>query len=108
MNEDNADFETSAREQATGRRLASTVWVFTKRAFALGAVAVTVYVAVGCVLFGAWWYGLLWGDQFNWHYVTDGLKVLLDEYFPIVIGIVIAAFVVLILGSIFKTSLFRF
>lgn len=109
MNEDNTDLtETRARDQATGRKFAFSVWVFCKRVFALGAIAVTVYVTVGCVLFGGWWYGLLWDDNFNWHYVANGLKVLLDEHFWMAITIVITAFVVLILGSVFKIPLFRF
>src|SRR6266853_4716175 len=98
----------SPNEKVTWTNIASRAWCIVKRVLALLAVAVTVYVTVGCVIFGAWWYGLLWADQFNWHYVADGLKILLDEYFPIVIGIVIAVFVVLVLGSVFKTPLFRF
>jgi hypothetical protein len=108
MNVGNTDLtETSARDQSAGRTLASSVWVFTKRAFALGAVAVTVYVTVGCVIFGGWWYGLLWDGEFNWSYVADGLKVLLDEYFFLSMCIVFAVVAAFILGSFFKLRLFR-
>jgi hypothetical protein len=100
--------ETRARDQAAKRKLAFSVWVFTKRAFALGAVAVTVYVTVGCVLFGAWWYELFWEDKFNWAYVAGGMKTLLDEYFPLLIGILLVVFLAFILGNFFKTHLFRF
>ena len=109
MNEDNTNLtKTRARDQATGRKLAFSVWVFTKRMFALGAAAVTVYVAVGCALFGEWWYEFLWGDNFNWHYVAEGLKFLLDEYFRIVIIIVVAVSGAFVLGYLFKRWLFRF
>jgi hypothetical protein len=109
MNVGNTDLtETSARDEGTGRTIASSVWVFTKRAVALAALAVTVYVTVGCVLFGWWWYEFLWGDNFNLHYVAEGLKYLLDEYFRIVIIIVVAVSGAFVLGYLFKSRLFRF
>jgi hypothetical protein len=83
-------------------------WVLTKRSFAIAAVAVTVYVMVGCALFADWWYRFLWDGKFNWYYVADGLKFLLDDYFPLSIGIVLTVCVVFALGSVFNARLFRY
>src|SRR6266852_1720388 len=110
MNEGNSNLtETSARHQATGRKnLAFSAWVFTKRVLALGAVVVTVYVTVGSALFPDWWFYFLWGGKFNWNYVASGLSVLVDDYFWLVIGIVLVACGAFVLASFFKTRLFRF
>jgi hypothetical protein len=74
----------------------------------MSAVAVTVYVTVGCALFGDWWYQFLWDGEFNWHQIAFGLKALLDDHFPLLIGMVLAACVAFTLGSVFKARLFRF
>jgi hypothetical protein len=99
----------SQTEPVPWRKSTLHVLALTKRVLAIGVAALTVYVTLGCMLFGEWWFRLLWGGEFNWHYVVaDGLKSLLDDYFPQVITIVLAACAVFILGSVFKAAVFRF
>ena len=106
--EKNSQEITSRTEQAVWTKVASRAWCILRRVIAFSAVAVTVYVTVGCALFGEWWFRFLWGGDFNWHFAAVGLKILLDEYFPIVIGIVLAACIAFVLGNVFKTRLLRF
>jgi hypothetical protein len=50
----------------------------------------------------------MWGGQFSGHEVIDGVKFLLDEYFLLMISILVAACILVVMGNIFKVPLFRF
>jgi hypothetical protein len=72
------------------------------------SVGITLWFTAGCVLFPEWWFGFIWGGQFTWQTVTEGLKVLLDEYFSLLISILVAVCIVIVLSIAFKVRLFRF
>jgi hypothetical protein len=86
----------------------TNTWVFAKRLVTLTTVAATIYVVVGCTSFPDWWFRFLWGGRFDWQYVAEGSKILADEYFPLLIGIVAAICVAAIVGTLFKAQIFRF
>ena len=82
--------------------------LFAKRTAALGSVAVAVYVLVGCLMYGEWWYGWLWQGEFkDTDYTISGLMFLLDNKFKLVMIVIAAIFLAVVLGGIFKTRLFR-
>jgi hypothetical protein len=57
---------------------------------ALASVALAIYVVAGSWMFGEWWYGFFWGGKRNLQYITDGLRVLLDEHYRLAIATVAA------------------
>jgi hypothetical protein len=81
--------------------------LFLKRCLVLATVSIGVYVVIACCIYPDWWFGLLWGGQLNLGYVLGGLTYLRDQFFLLLIGIVVVAFAAVILGTIFKTHLFR-
>ena len=82
--------------------------LFLKRCFVLASVCIAIYVVVGCCIFPDWWFGLLWGGHFDRGYMRDALIVLRDQYFLLLISIVVVAFVAVVVGTVFKTHLLRF
>ncbi len=79
-----------------------------KRVFTLMSVVLAVYLLVGCWMFPDWWYGWLWQRQFaDPEYTAEGLHVLLDQYFWLVLTIIFLVLAAAVLGRIFKHRLFR-
>ena len=80
----------------------------TKRVVTSASVAVAVYLLVGCWMFPDWWYSWLWQRQFvDLEYTTEGLHVLMDEYFWLVLTVVSLILVAGVLGRVFRNRLFR-
>lgn len=79
-----------------------------KRGLVLLIAIMTIYVGVGSCLFAPWWFGLVWAGNFNLAYMLEGLTILRDEYFALLMGIVIAAFLAALAGITFKAQLVKF
>ncbi len=80
-----------------------------RRATVLCSIVVALYTIIGSYLFAAWWYGFFWDDRsgrLSLHYVTDGLRWLVDEAFWFAFGILIALICVILLGRLMKRRLF--
>jgi hypothetical protein len=79
-----------------------------KRVLTLASVVLAVYLLVGCWMFPDWWYSWLWQRQFaDPEYTAEGLHVLLDQYFSLVLTIIFLVLAVAVLGRIFRDRLFR-
>jgi hypothetical protein len=80
-----------------------------KRVVTLSALALAIYVFVGCWIFPVWWYEWLWKGEFqNADYYLQALQILLDHFFWLVLIIIGGILVASLLGRIFKKQLFRF
>lgn len=86
----------------------SRVYVFARRSLVILSPMIAIYVLVGSCLYPGWWFGLLWGGHFNRDYVADGLGSVPQENFGLLLSVVIAAFVLTVLGLTFRTHLPHF
>jgi hypothetical protein len=69
---------------------------------------IAIYVLVGSCMYPDWWFGLLWGGEFNRNYISEGLASVPQEDFGLLLSAVIAAFLLVVLGLIFRTHVPRF
>jgi hypothetical protein len=67
------------------------------RLLVLSSVIIAIYVIVGSSLFRDWWYGFFWGRYSKLRYARAGLETLVDLYFGLSMGIIVA-FVVTVLA----------
>jgi hypothetical protein len=72
----------------------------------LASVAVAIYVVAGSWMFGDWWYGFFWGGKRKLRDIRNALGVLLDQRFPLTIGIVAAFFVTVVVCLVLQRWLF--
>jgi hypothetical protein len=84
------------------------VYVFARRALVTLSPVLALYVLVGSCSDPYWWFGLLWGGHFNRQYVADGLGSELSSDFTLVMSVVIAGFVLIMFGLIFRTHVLHF
>jgi len=69
----------------------------------------TLYAVVGCCIFGPWWFGFFWDGGFkSVEYIAIGARVLLNEYFSLVICLVVGLFALMLVIFAFPTRLFAF
>jgi hypothetical protein len=72
-------------------------------------VCATLYAVVGCYIFGPWWFGFFWDSGFkSVDYIAIGTRILLDQYFFLVICIVVGFFSLAFVVMAFPTRLFAF
>jgi hypothetical protein len=82
--------------------------LFAKRLLAIASVVVALYIGVGCLMFGPWWYRWLYEGKFrDPQYTLNGVKELLASWFSLVVAVFVAIFLAVVLGSAFQPHLFR-
>lgn len=91
------------------KEMCTRFFLSVNRALAIASAAFALYVGIGCLMFGPWWYswlyeGKLWDPQST----LDGLKDLVDYAFPVVVVIFVAVFLAVVLGWTWKAHLIRF
>jgi len=102
---------SSATKSVVQRRTSRDVYLFGKRLVVLTGAAITIYVVAGCFVFPDWWFGLFWGGELKEQgskYVTDAMKLLLDNHFYLLILSILGICLAGVLGRLFKAHLFRF
>ena len=79
-----------------------------KRVITLSVISVAAYVLIGCWMFPDWWYEWFWQAGFkDPDYNLQALQILLDDYFWLVLTVIVAIFFAGLLGKVFRRSLFR-
>lgn len=53
-------------------------------------------------MFGDWWYGLIWGGNLNFEYIRKGWLVFLNQNFGLAVGVVVAAAIAVVVGTMFS------
>ena len=84
-------------------------WSFIKRWVALVSAAVAIYyVVAGSLLFGQWWCVFFWrGGYKDSEFITDGLWVLLDYYFPLVLVSFCVLLLAIVVCALLRRRLFK-
>jgi hypothetical protein len=69
----------------------------------------TLYAVVGCCIFGPWWFGFFWDGGFkSAAYVASGARFLLNQYFYLVVCLVVGFFALTLVVLTYPTRLFAF
>ena len=78
-----------------------------RRALVIVSVAVCLYIVVGSFTDANWWYGMLWDGTNRVEYAKAGFVWLFDNAFWLAFSIVIAIFVLAVLGRIYKGRVYK-